>query len=185
MRADLTFIKKMKIGKLELAQERLVVLISAGIAIIALAVYLIFYLPLSRQLRTKFLECRSVEADALETRNIIEKAGKVYGGRVLMTEDEVHHAIDELTKHGRLKGISFISMSPKKVKKQKGSQYKIMPVEMEIESTYEELGVLLGSLDDLEKGLVKVKKLEVIPDKNDRNKFLTDLVVDIYISGRK
>jgi len=56
---------------------------------------------------------------------------------------------------------------------------------MEIESTYEKLGVFLGSLDDLEKALVRIKSFDITPDKEDPSKLTTDLSVEIYLSGDK
>lgn len=175
----------MKIGNIELTEERLIIAIGAGIAVIGLGVYLIFYAPLINKIKTKYIECKSVEGDVLECRNMIECAEKTYGERILMEEKHISHAIDELTKHGKLKGINFISMSPKKIQKGKDLQYKILPIDMEIESTYEGVGIFLGSLDELEKGLVKVKSFDIVQDKEDPTKHITDLVVDLYISGKQ
>lgn len=175
----------MKIGKVELTKEKLIIAVAAAVAIATLGAYLVFFAPLMKALKTKYLECKSIETEAIHTRNIIETAGKFYGKRVLMTEKEVHQAINELTSRGKTEGVDFISMNPKEIKKEKGSQYKILPIEMKVESTYEELGALLGSLDDLEKGLVKVKSFDINPDEKDPLKFMTDLTVDVYISGKE
>ena len=173
----------MRIGKVELTQERLIIIISAVVIAAALGTYIVFYAPLIRDLRMKRLECKSAENEVLECRNIIESSGK--GGRMLITEEDVSYAIDELARQGKFKGVNFISMNPKKIeKKDKNSQYKILPVEIEINSTYEELGVFLGSLDDLEKGLVKVKSFDITADKEDPSKLTTDLVAEIYMSGQ-
>lgn len=174
----------MKIGKIELTQAQFIIAVIAGIAVGAIVIYVLFYTPLIRELRMKYIECKAIEADALDARNIIESAGKVYGERVLTSEEDVSQAMDELTKHGRVKGINFISINPEEIKKEKGTQYKIVPVKMEIESDYEKLGIFLGSLDDLKKGLVKVKKFDITSDKEDPSKLLTDLVVDVYLSGK-
>lgn len=174
----------MKIGKIELSKEKIIVIVIAAICVIALGVYLVFYVPLMRQLKTQYLEYRSIENEVLECRNIIESAGRAYGERVLMTEEDTAAAIDELTRHGKLQGINFVSISPKEIKKEEGTQYKILPIGMEIESTYEQLGTFLGSLDELEKGLIKVEKFGIAPDKEDTSRLTTDLVVDIYLSGR-
>ena len=174
----------MKIGKIELTRERLIIAVIAGIIVIALAVYSIFFAPLISKVRAKYLECKSVEGDALECRNIIQSSGK--GERILITEEDISYAIDELTRHGKFKGVNFISMNPKKIeKKNKNSQYKVLPIEIKLESTCEELGVFLGSLDDLEKGLDKVKSFDITADKEDPSKLTTDLIAEIYISGRE
>jgi len=176
----------MKIGNIELTEEKLIIAIAAGAAIAGLALYAIFYAPLLVKIKNGYLECRAIENDVIDMRNTIETAGKVYGDRILQTEDEVHHALDELTKHGsKLEGINFLSIRPKEIEGEKGAEYKIMPVEVVVESSYEQLGVFLGSLDDLEKGLLKVKSFDIDQDEKNPGKFITDVTIDIYISGRK
>lgn len=175
----------MRIGKIELTQERLIIAIIAVGALTALAVYLIFFAPLMMKLKTEYLKCRADENEVIECRNVIASSGKIYGKRVLMTEKELSHAMDELTKHGKAMGIDFISINPGKISKEKESRYKILPIEMEIEATYEKFGAFLGSIDDLEKGLVKVKSFKMSPGSKDPKKITTQLVVDLYLSGRE
>lgn len=183
----------MRIGKIELTQNKLIIAITGAVGVIALGISLIFYMPLMGELRAKYFECKSVENKALEYYNIIASVGKTYGDQALVTkegvsdtaEEGMSHAIDELTKYGKSKGIDFIFISPKEMRKEKGSQYKILPVEMEIESTYEQLGVFLGSLDDLEKGLFRVKSFDITPNKEKATRLMTSLVVDIYLSGQQ
>ena len=170
----------MKIGKIELTQEKLVIATAAAIVVSALGVFLIFYAPLMKKLQIKYLEYKSAEKELRECRSIIETMGK--GERVLIAEEDISHAIDELTRHGKVKGINFISMSPERI--EKSGQYKVLPVKMEIKSDYEELGIFLGSLDDLEKGLVRVKSFDITPNKEDPSRLMTKLVVETYLSGK-
>ncbi len=181
----------MKIGRIELTQERLIIVLAAAIIAAALALYFIFYAPLLRNLMTARLKCIAAENELLECCNIVESAKEMGGARVLISEEDASLAIRALTEHGgsaeneKLKGINFISISPKEIKEDKGAQYKILPVEMEIESTYEKLGVFLGALDELEKTLVTIKSFDITPDKKDSSKLTTDLAVEIYLSGNK
>lgn len=175
----------MKIGKIELTKEKSIIVVSVVIIVIALGVYLVFYAPLMRQLKTKYLECKSIESQVIQAWDIIGSVGKTYGERVIMTEEDVSRAIDALTKHGKLKGINFISISSKEEKKERESQYIILPIEMKIEATYEQLGIFLGSLDEPQKGLVKVKSFDIVPGEKDPSKLTTDLVVDIYLSRKE
>ncbi|MCQ9206417.1 MAG: type 4a pilus biogenesis protein PilO [Omnitrophica bacterium] len=174
----------MRIGKIELTQERLIIAIVTVGALIALAVYLIFFAPLMMKLKTEYLKCKAAENEVIECRNIIAVSGRVYGKRVLMTEKGLSRAMNELTRHGKTKGIDFISINPGKINKEKGSRYKILPIEMEIESAYEEIGTFLGSLDDLEKCLIKVKSFKMSLSAKDPRKITTHLIVDLYLSGR-
>ena len=174
-----------KIGKIELTQERLIIAFAMVGVFAALAVYLIFYAPLITSLKTEYSECRAAENEVKECRDIIASSGRVYGDRVLMTEKELSRAMNELTKHGKAKGIDFISINPGKINKRKGSRYKTLLIEMEIESTYKDIGTFLGSLDDLEKCLVKVNSFRMSPGDKDPRKITTHLIIDLYLSGRK
>ncbi|UCD54788.1 MAG: type 4a pilus biogenesis protein PilO [Candidatus Omnitrophota bacterium] len=175
----------MKIGKIELTQEKLIITVSAAVLIVVFAVYFVFYAPLMRKLRTDYLECRELENKALKYRNVIRSAGEIYGERTLLTERDISQAIDELAQYGRWKGVNFVSMNPYKIEEDKVSQYKILPVKMQIESSYQQLGIFLGSLDDLEKSLIKVKSFNIVPGKEDLDKVVADLVIDMYFSGNE
>jgi Tfp pilus assembly protein PilO len=174
----------MKIGRLELSEERLIAVISVAGVLVALAVYMVFYTPLIKRVRARYLECRRAEGKVLECRNVIEAAGVLHKQRILMAEADAHQAIDELTKHGKVRGINFISITSEKIRKAKDSRYKILPVRMEIESAYEDFAAFLGSLDDLEKGLIKVKSFDMKPAEKDPFRLTVDLTVDVYLSGR-
>jgi len=167
-------------------KKKILYVIPAAALVFSLGVYFVLFAPLLVELQDAYVECRSCENDVIETRNVIGSAGAVPGSRVLRTEEDVDHVIDELTRHGRLKGVNIVSMSPLRVRKEtiKGAQYKVLPVEMELESTYKQLAVVLGELDDLKKGLVKIESFDVKPDEADPSKFITGLVVDIYLSAR-
>jgi Tfp pilus assembly protein PilO len=174
----------MKIGKLELTEERLVIAASLAAAFIILTAYLFFYMPLMRRIRVRYSECKSFEKKARECRDIIKSAGDNYEKRVLTKESGAHRALDGLTKHGRAKGVNFVSISPKRIRRTRDPRYKVLPVTMEIESTYKELGVFLGSLDELKDGLIKVESFTTVPDPEDASGLVTKLDAGIYLSGR-
>lgn len=176
----------MKLGKIELTQEKLIIVAAAAALVAALAIYIIFYAPLTSELKVKYLECRAIESDVMDMHTAIETTGKLYGDRILPTEEEVNSAIDELTtQESKLEGVNFLSIKPKEIKKEKGAEYKIMPIEMKIESSYEQLGIFLGSLDDMEKGLAKVKSFDMDRDETKPGRFITDVVIEVYVSGRE
>lgn len=171
-------------AKIKLTRKHLIVVISLSGAFTALMIYMIFYMPLTKKVKAKYFECKSAEKKTLECRNIVESAGNLYEKKVLMKESDAHRVIDELTGHGRDKGINFISINSEKIRKAKNSRYKILPVKMKIESTYEKFAEFLGSLDDLEKGLVKVKSFSITSAEEGSFKLRADLAADIYLSGR-
>jgi Tfp pilus assembly protein PilO len=171
----------MKTGKIKLTQKNLVLAAAAIIVVIALVAYFLFLTPLVGQIKKKHLECKAIESNVIECRNIIETLGK--GGRLLLPEEEVSYTIDELTRLGKARGVNFVSMIPQKI--EKSGQYRILPVEIQLESTYRQLGSFLGSLDNLEKGLIRMQSFDVTSGKDDMSKLISDLILEVYIAEHK
>ena len=167
-------------NKIKLTKEKRIILIGVLIAVI-LGVYLISFIPLMKELRTRYPESKSIENNILEVRNIIEAARGTDVKRTIIAEDDASRAISEVTGHGRLNGINFISINPGNIKKEEGLRYKILPLETKIKSTYEQIGIFLGSLDELEKTLVTVKSFKISPDKEGPSKLTANLVIYIYL----
>jgi len=169
---------------MELTKERLIIVIVGGIAIVAIGVYLFLYHPIIYKLKASHQDCRAIETETSQAREAIANLDSVSIKKALMTEGDVSIAIDELTAKGRLKGIDFVSMVPDQVEQSQGVECKKLPIEIEIESTYEELGVFLGSLDEMEKSIVTVRNLIVTPDKKKSATLNTKLVLDMYLRGK-
>jgi len=175
----------LKIGNIELTKGNLAIAYGAGAVVIAIAVFAILYMPLLSRFQSKNKECCAIEKDAREARELITTAGKIYGDRVLTREDEVGRAMDELAKYGKQMGINFVSIKPGEARDVQGAKYKIMSIEMDIESTDQKFSEFLGALDTLKKGLVKVKSFDMIPNKDDPSMLSASIVIDLYLSGRK
>jgi len=170
---------------MELTKERLIIVISAGLVIITLGLYLSLYSPLINKLRKAHLECRRLETEVLWVREAIESLRLKAPKGKLITEEDVSRAIDELTKKGRSEGINFISITPKQTEEPKQPlPYKILPIELEIESKYEDLGIFLGSLDELENCVVTVRNFNITPTEEGALKLKTRLVINMYLSGK-
>ncbi|MDP2913806.1 MAG: hypothetical protein Q8N91_07390, partial [Candidatus Omnitrophota bacterium] len=145
----------MKIANIELTKERIIMLAAAGAAILVLLVYLVVYAPLIRQLKKKHAECKATESETLYACHIVESAGKAGGVRMLIAEKDVSLAINELTNYGKDIGVNFVSILPKDIVRGKDARYNVLPIEMEIEAPDERFSAFLGSLDELEKVLIK------------------------------
>lgn len=170
----------LKIANIKLARGKFVIIAATVVAVAS--VYLVLYRPLMKRIKSMHSECRSLEAQVLEERNMIALAGKVVSGRVLMTERETSLAIDELAKHGKSIGINFVSMVPKEIVKTRFDEYKMLPVEMEIEATDQQFSSFMGSLDALQKSLIIVDSFDVFPNKDNPLKVKANIVINIYFS---
>lgn len=176
----------MKPGMIKFIKDKKIIAILAVAVIIAISItLLLFSFAAMSALKAKYSECSLIETKVFETRNMIESVRQAQGERILPTEKNIAQGIHELKKHGKAKEVKFISITPKELKEDHDTGYKILPVEMKIESTHEQLAAFLGSVDDLEKGLIKVVSFEIVPDKTDPTKCITDLTVHVYFSGRE
>lgn len=171
----------MKIDKFELTRKKLIIFISLAIGVIVLLASFIFYTPLTRDLKTKYLECRQIESQVADAYNIINSAKKLYKTAVLTNESEISQALDELTKHCSSIGINVHSIKPDEIKDSQAG-YKVLPIYLQAESGYGELGEFLGALERSEKGLVKLRSFNLAVNKENKTKINAALSLDIYLS---
>jgi len=158
------------------------IIVSAGV-IFVLGLYLFLYRPLINKCSLARGECRNIEAEALRAREAIDALRQSGTKRVLISEKDISIAIDEFTKQGRSKGINFISIAPGKIKDSKDSKYKILPIDIKLNSTYKEFFIFLGSLEKLEKSLVTVKELNLSSDTDKAGRINAVLTVNMCLSG--
>ena len=169
----------------KLISENMAIAVTAAVAVTLFIIYIIVFAPLLKMVRVKYAECKNCENQVVEARNLIVHSRDLdekYGGRVLMSEEEAASAIDELAKHGKSLGIDIVSMKPLDIIKKEGTPYKIMPVEMQIESSGEKFVEFLGSVDELEKALIRLNSFEVFPDTDDRTRLKAKLILGMYLS---
>jgi len=101
--------------------------------------------------------------------------------KTLVTGQDNSLAIGEMAKKGKASGINFVSITPREIREE-GPFYKVMPIEVETESTYEQLGLFLGLLDELDKSLVTLEACTVTPHTKDGWVLKSSLVLNMYIA---
>lgn len=163
-------------------RDRWVPAVAAGLAVVAIALYLVIYLPLGNQLKTKRLECLALEGEAARAR----KNMPVLAGRaekpVLVAERDIPRVIEELTRGGKQKGISFISLTPGAPAKREDFPFRTLTVEMEVSASYQAWGEFLGSLDEMESGLAIVQSFRVASDERSASKVQSQLAVELFLA---
>lgn len=169
---------------MELTKQRLTLIIAAAIAIFAAGLYLFLYSPLLKSLGKAYLDARSLEEAVLIARDQITLAEAENLKSAPIKEEEAPLLIEELAKAGRSGGINFISVSPRQIEKSKDGSFRILPLELEIESSYKDLGLFL-SLYDNEQGkyLVKLKSFNIAPYEDNPEKLKTELTLDAYLTA--
>jgi Tfp pilus assembly protein PilO len=168
-------------------KEKPVLILFAITAIVILAAYFVFFAPVIGKLKTKHLEYKSLENELLRARDTIKYAQGTLKEKTLLTAADIPVVIDELARRGKLTGVNLISIRPREMvgADKAGPEYDIMPIDMEIESTYEQIGAFLGSLDKLQKGLIKVKSFDIVPGREYPGRLTTKLVADVYFAKRE
>ncbi|GEM_PF-4819536 len=163
-------------------------ILTAGGVLLAAVVglYVVFYAPLAGKLHQAALRCVALEKEAVVVRSaavsLKGSGGTSSGGRRLLSENEISSAIDELTKAGKAHRVRFSSLTPRDASTDTGSGYRTLPVEIEAESGYKELGIFLGDLENLPKGLVTVESFDLTPDSRNPSIFKTRLSLDLYLA---
>ena len=166
---------------MELSKERLTMIAISALASILFLVYGLFYGPLIKDLKSMELEYRTFEISLSNTKEAISGFPKMVADKKLISEQEISLALDELTKQGKFLGINFLSMKVEAIQESEGQQYRMLPVSMETESSYEVLGEFFGSLDLLKQSLVTVKNFHIALDKEVGDKLKTDMTVYLYL----
>lgn len=168
---------------MELTRERLVWGGISAIAVMGLGLYSFLYSPLSHQLSSAHRECSAIESEVLHAQDSISSLKLRPPRKGLIAEEEISQAIDELTKGGKSKGVNFISITPRQIEDVKESSHKACPIDIEIESTYEQLGTFLGVLDELGNSIVTITNFNIISAKEGLSKLKTKLTLTMYISN--
>lgn len=147
--------------------RRQIIMSAVGLAaVLVFGACLFVYGPLLKELKIKESQYRAAYSELETARRRIADLKQSNKKRVLANERNVSLAIDELTREGKSKGVQFISMTPKEIPPQGNASYKIIPIEIEIESSYQTLGMFLALLSEFEHSLVTVARFHVMPDKN-------------------
>lgn len=161
-------------------EKKMVIIVAAVIA--AIGIYTIVYAPILSKLSTKKKECLALEAALSDSRNVITeflKKGAVK--KELGEEKEVTFLVGEITRQGKEKGLSFISVAPKSIVESDAMSHRVLPVEVIVESSYSELGEFLGSLDDLEKGVVTIAGFKIVPRTPSPSRLRSELLLHLHL----
>jgi len=177
---------KDKESLIRLIKENRVIVASVAVLIVASVTYVIIFAPLINRLGAKYKEYRLYNDRIVDALNLIEYARGInasFGSRILISEKDAAKGLEEFVRHGKSIGINFISIKPSEIIVKQNTPYKILPVELDIESTGEQFVDFMGSIDELKKAIVTVNSFEVTPDKQNPKRINANVVVNIYLSA--
>jgi len=149
-----------------------------SIIVITMAVLFIFYVSLFSNLQSRRKECGNLERELSASRRIIAAAKTIEKKRLLVNDKDISLAIDEFIKQCKLYKINISSLVPGKILSQ--GRYALLPVKAILESEYKELGMLLGSLEKLERSIAVIDSFKVAPYDESGFGLKAEIVINMY-----
>lgn len=168
---------------MELMRKQYKIAAVAVVTLLLFGYYLFLYRPLSRDLKAKAKECREIEGRVAAARANSRTPGSETDKHKMISEEGVSAAIEEVTAQGKMLGVNFLSITSRQLEHLEGKPYRVLPIEMELESSYEALGKFLGSLDGLRRCLATVRTFETVPASDETIKLKTRFTVNLYVAG--
>lgn len=167
----------------KLSRQQLNLLGIAACFAIGGGLYFFVFQPLLHQLKIHSAECSRIEREASALRPHVSAFQNQPIEKRLITEKEVTSALNELTRRGNLKGVEFVLLKPQAVEKLEGKPSRILPIETEVRSTYQELAGFLGAMDKLERSLVTVESFTATQGTENISKIRTRLKIQMHLEN--
>ena len=155
-------------------------IIVAAVAIVII-IFVLMAAPLLTKVRALGSEVKALDQEMMSARQAVELQDKFQQTGNLLTRQKVSLAIDEITKVGATQSINFLSISPQKIMRIEGSKYPVLPIQMELQSEYQDLGTFLGALEKLEGSIATVKSFQIERDQQNLSQVRTMIVVEIHL----
>lgn len=160
--------------------KRTTILIGAIVAVGI--VFFLFIKPLWSKVSSVSQEVKVLNNELSNVRKALKKGKNLSGGgRHPLSRAEVSVAINEIMEVGASLNIDFFSTSPQQIQKIQGSKYPVLPISMELQSTYENFGAFLGALKNLSKSIVTVKQFSIKRKPAILPEISVGLIVEIYL----
>ena len=155
--------------------KRTIILLSG--AVLAGIVFFLFIKPLWAKASSVSQEAKVLSSELSRVREALARGSDFNKGRHPLTRGKVSEAINEIMEVGASLDIDFFATSPQQIQKLKGSKYPVLPIHLEMQSTYENFGVFLGALEDFDKSIITVKQFEI----NRKPIILPDITVELVV----
>lgn len=154
------------------------ILIGAGFVLLAIPFFV--YIPMGRQIKFKTLEWIALKNELNAGYRNLELFQRNGVNKKMVSPKEVSAVIENITKEGKKLMLNFKSISQREqIERPEG--YSILPVEMQIEGQYKQLGEFLGCLEAMQDALVAIDNFKASYDEKIAPKLSIVLTLNIYI----
>ncbi|MDP8212748.1 MAG: type 4a pilus biogenesis protein PilO [Candidatus Zapsychrus exili] len=146
-------------------------------------VIIFMHLPAVKNIHDLNIKKEKIRGELSLAENIIKSKTYLKSKGRLLSSSEISLGIDEIIKSGQKNNINFISIRPKEKIKIESPLCFCMPLDLKIESTYQDFGLFLGSLKDLDQSIVRVKSFSIIRDEDILPLVISRLTLEIYLEA--
>lgn len=158
------------------------VMVPAGVSA-AVIFGLAFIYPLLGKIQAVRSEWEAVDQKLENARRMIRLGEKIPAQGRLLKREEISLAIDEITKKGKAVNINFISMIPQKIGPAQAPGYQQLPIRMELESEYKNLGMFIHALGDMEEAVAIVHQFKLSRDEETPSLVKADMTINLLLKG--
>lgn len=153
--------------------------IASGTAVFLFMLFGFIYFPLLKEIRKKDSLWKGLKEQLKTAENLrdFQKAGI---HKRFVSQKELGLVLDKITEAAKSRSLNFKSISQQEIKALDG--YRVLPVEMELEADYKQLGFFLGDLENLQDALVTVENFRLSSDERLLPEILCSLTLNIYIT---
>lgn len=156
-----------------------IAVLGAAVFFITIAAFL--FLPFIRQIRGKGVEYKSLSQQLDSGYKYLEFFQRNGAGKKLIAQADTASLIDTIAKEGR-KYMLILKTISQKDPIGLGNTYAILPLEMEIEADFKQLGLFFQALEANSDAFVSVNKFTIRYDEKITPKLSVSLTLHIYFS---
>ncbi len=166
---------------INISKKQKVALILGAVFVVGTLLIIFIYLPILNESQKLIYKSLEVGENVQGVKNILKiQSQKERVGR-LINYDGVALALNEITSVGQKNQINFILIRPKDVQKMESFEYNQLPIQINLESTYKNLGRFLRDLEQLKESFVFVKSFRVKRDENILPLIKTNMVIEVLL----
>ena len=152
--------------------------------VLILGYYVFLYNPMLAKIKSYEAKQKYSQERLAHMQQAFKKINSSQAQAIAITQEEIDQALKEIFAAAKSRDINVGYVSVKDTQKY-NSLYTIIPVLIEVESTYEKLGIFLGALENKQGNLVTVKTINLkLHQKNDpilkASVFLNIYIVNKY-----
>ena len=151
-----------------------------SLAVLGAAVLLLVYLPLLAQVRKKGNELNGLTDRLRASEAELAGVSGDAGGKRIIPESGASALVDRITREGKNCLLDFKSIAQKEIRPFEDG-YRVLPLQLEIEAGFEQLGVFLEKLDNMEEGIVSVDSFQILRDERLLPKVSALLNLNLYL----